>query len=209
MTNDYALQGVNVSDFISSIKGRKLDEDELDIWQQRLTETFPAQRQLLVPTLMGIYCDPESSETARINALKICVSIQIYIDEKTKSSMIDQYNKYFAKGQTDKCIAAKSLFEKLKMLDLLSTSDQHSIVKNACKNLLHAHLEYNNFYNEPPFAQRLLELTSSFKTPESVQQEYVYTVLMCYVGNQYGVSNAAIEYYEEMIQNFSPKEIEF
>ena len=67
---------------------------------------------------------------------------------------------------------------------------------------------FNNFYNEPPFAQRLEEITSSLKTPETVQNEYVYTVLMGYVGNPYGVSNAAIPYYEEMIKNFSPKEIE-
>ena len=30
---------------------------------------------------------------------------------------------------------------------------------------------------------------------------------MGYVGNGYGVSNAAVEYYREMIQNFSPREI--
>lgn len=209
ITDDYSLQGVNVSDFLSSIKGRKLDEDELRVWRQKLTDTFPAQRQLLVPTLMGIYCDSASNETTRLNALKICISIHEYIDEKIKSSMIEQYNKYFVKGYTDKCTAAKFLFEKLHMLNLLSTAEQHTIVKNACKNLLKAHLEYNNFYNEPPFAQRLLEITLSMKTPESVQQEYVYTVLMGYVGNPYGVSNAAIEYYEEMIRNFSPKEIDY
>ena len=122
--------------------------------------------------------------------------------------MIEQYNKYFVKGYTDKCTAAKVFFEKLKMLNLLSTSEQHSIIKNACKNLLNAHLEFNNFYNEPPFAQRLLEITTSLKTPETVQNEFVYVVLMGYVGNPYGVSNAAICYYEEMIQNFSPKEID-
>ena len=93
------------------------------------------------------------------------------------------------------------------MLNLLSTSEQHSLIKNACNNLLNAHLGFNNFYTEPPFAQRLLEITSSLKTPETVQYEYVYTVLMAYIGNPYGVSNAAIEYYEEMIKNFSPKEI--
>ena len=90
----------------------------------------------------------------------------------------------------------------------MSTSEQHSIVKSACKNLLSAHLGFNNFYTEPPFAQRLLEITSNLKTPETVQREYVYTVLMGFVGNPYGVSNAAIPYYEEMIKNFSPKEID-
>lgn len=207
ITNDYSLQGINVSDFISSIKGRKFEDDELQFWKQRLIDTFPAQRQLLVPTLMGIYCDSESSEITRLNALKICMSISEFIDDKIKSSMIEQYNKYFIKGANDKCIAARTLFEKLKMLNLLSTSEQHSLIKNACNNLLNAHLGFNNFYTEPPFAQRLLEITSSLKTPETVQYEYVYTVLMAYIGNPYGVSNAAIEYYEEMIKNFSPKEI--
>ena len=209
ITHDYCLQGVNVSDFLNSIKGRKLDEYELNIWKQRLCETFPAQRQLLIPMLMGIYCDANSTETTRLNALKICMSVSSYIDNKTKSIMIEQYNKYFVKGFTDKCLAARMMFEKLQMLNLLSTAEQHSIVKNACKNLLNAHLEFNNFYNEPPFAQRLLEITSSLKTPETVQDEYVYVVLMGYVGNQYGVSNAAVDFYEEMIRNFSPKEINF
>lgn len=208
LTNDYSLQGVKVSDLISSIKARKMDDDELEVWKQRLSETFPAQRQLLIPMLMGIYCDSESTEISRLNSLKICGSVIDYIDDKVKSSMIEQYNTYFVKGNNDKCVAARNLFEKLKMLNLLSTSEQHSIVKNACKNLLNAHLEFNNFYNEPPFAQRLSEITSSLKTPETVQGEFVFTVLMGYVGNPYGVSNAAIPYYEEMIRNFSPKEIE-
>lgn len=207
ITNDYLLQGISVSDFLSSLKGRKFDDDELDVWTQKLTETFPAQRQLLIPMLMGIYCDPDSTEITRLNALKISVAVNTCIDEKIKSAMIEQYNQYFVKGLADKCTAAKSLFEKLQMLNLLNSSEQHSIVKTACKNLLTAHLEFNNFYNEPPFAERLLEITSSLKTPDTVQQEYVYTVLMCYVGNPYGVSRAAITFYEEMIENFSPKEI--
>ena len=70
------MQGVNVSDFLSAVKGRKLDEEELNIWVGKLTDTFSAQRQLLIPTLMGVYCDPESSETTRINALKICFAVK-------------------------------------------------------------------------------------------------------------------------------------
>lgn len=209
ITEDYSLQGVNVPDFLSAIKGRKLEEEELNILIDKLKETFPAQRQLLVPTLMGIYCDPDSTESTRINALKICVSIKDIIDEKTKSAMIEQYNKYFIKGETDKCSASEILFEKLQMLNLLSSPKQHSIFKNACKALLNAHLEYNNFYNEPPFAERLKELTESMKTPETVQQEYVYSVLMGFVGNPYGVSIAAVPYYEEMIKDFSPREISY
>ncbi len=209
LTDEDVIQGVNVTDFLSAVKGHKLDEDEQSVWRQRLTETFPAQRQLLIPTMMGIYCDPNSSETTRINALKLTLSIRDIIDERTKSVMIEQYNKYFVKGDVEKRRAARSWFEKLSLLQLLSTSEQHSIVKNACQNLLNAHQEFNNFYNEPPFAQRLCELSSSMKIPDSIQHEYVFTILMCYVGNPYGVSHSAMPYYEDMIRNFSPKEIDY
>lgn len=113
------------------------------------------------------------------------------------------------KGKTNKCKAARAFFEKLHMLNLLSESKKHSIVKNACKNLLNAHLEYNNSCNEPPFAQRLFEISTSMEIPETVKQEYVYTVLMGYVGNPYGVSNGALIYYEKMISGFSPKSINY
>ena len=65
----------------------------------------------------------------------------------------------------------------------------------------------NNFYNEPAFAERLLELTSQGAVPETAQEQYVQAVGCCRVGNGYGVSNAAVRYYDQMIQNFSPREI--
>lgn len=209
ITDDYSLQGINISDFIGAVKGRKLDDNELDVWSQRLSKTFQKQRQLLIRTLMGIYCDSSASEESRLNALRICLLIKEDIDESVQSSLIEQYYEYFSKGVTDKCKAARAFFEKLHMLNLLSESERHSIVKNACKNLLNAHLEYNNFYNEPPFAQRLFEISTSMEIPETVKQEYVYTVLMGYVGNPYGVSNGAIRYYEKMISGFSPKAIHY
>lgn len=209
LTNEISLMGIDVSDFYTSVKGHKLEEGEIEFWKHKFLETFPAQRQLLVPSLMGIYCDPDSAEYVRLNALKICISIQDVLDDKTKSKMIENYSSYYIKGHEEKCIAARALFEKLHMLNLLSSAEQHSILKNACANLLRVHLGFNNFYNEPPFAQRLCELTSKMQTPESVQQEFVYAVMMGYVGNPYGVSTAAEPYYVKLILGFSPKEVNF
>ena len=207
ITDDYSVKGVKIADFIGAVKGRKLDDDELGVWSQRLSDTFQGQRQLLVRTLMGIYCDAESTEESRLNALRICLLMKEHIDDSIQSFLIEQYNQYFVKGATDKCSAAKIFFEKLQMINLLSEPDKHSIVKNACKNLVNAHLEYNNFYNEPPFAERLYEISQSMKIPDTAKREYVDAILMGYVGNPYGVSHGAVGYYEKMIRDFSPKEI--
>lgn len=208
ITYDYDLQGIKVSEFIIAVKGKKLDDEELDYWIHQLLNTFPSQRQLLIPMLMGIYCDPSSAEQARINSLKISIGISGNIDEKSKSIMISSYNQYRVNNDRERYNAAKIYFENLKLLQLLDTAEQHSIVVNACANLINAHLGFDNFYNEPPFAKRLFEISNELKIPDTAKEEYVYSILMGYVGNPYGVSRAAINYYEDMIKDFSPKEID-
>lgn len=59
------------------------------------------------------------------------------------------------------------------------------------------------------FAKRLLELSSQIKIPATAQSDYVHAVVTPFIGNGYGVSNSAIPYYQEMIENFSPNEINY
>ena len=65
----------------------------------------------------------------------------------------------------------------------------------------------NNFYNEPPFAERLLELSRQGAVPETAQEQFVQVVVCCNVGNGYGVSNAAAVSYDLIVKSFSPREI--
>jgi hypothetical protein len=69
------------------------------------------------------------------------------------------------------------------------------------------HNSFNNFYNEPPFAERLASLTNQNRVPETAQYEFVSTVVTCAIGNGYGVSHAAMPHYERMIRSFSPSEV--
>lgn len=205
---DYVLQGINIGEFITAIKSNKFNEDALDFWKERVVNTFPAQRTLLIPMLHGLYCDPESKEETRINALQICDAIKTIFDSKIYSALIDQHNKYKIGGIENKLKASQIFFQKLGLLNLLTNAEKHSIIKDACSQLMRVHNGYDNFYNEPPFAQRLSEILDSTRVPDTAKEEFVQSILTCYVGNPYGVSTAAMKYYEKMISNFSPKEIE-
>lgn len=90
---------------------------------------------------------------------------------------------------------------------MLNESEQHHVFSRAVERLWNVHNGMNNFYNEPAFAERLLELSMQGAIPETVQEEYVQTIGCCRIGNGYGVSNAAVQYYDQMVQNFSPREI--
>jgi hypothetical protein len=77
----------------------------------------------------------------------------------------------------------------------------------ACQRLFSAHEDFNNFYNEPPFAERLVEINAQGGIPETAQPEFVNVVMLCATGNQYGYSWAASHYYEKTIKSFSPREV--
>lgn len=208
ISSDYTLQGINIAQFITTIKESALSQSAIDAWESKFNNTFPAQRVLLVPMLHGIYCDPNSKEHARVNALNICQAIKPLFDSKIQSSLIEQHNSYLTKNDEQRMKASRIFFQKLEILDLLTDIERHSIIKNACDSLLRVHQGFDNFYNEPPFAKNLYSITQAAKTPDSTKAEFVEAVVTCFVGNPYGVSHAAVPYYRKMIENFSPKEIE-
>lgn len=200
-------RGVDINGFIGAIKGDRFTSDQLNTWYSRLNETHDAQRELLFGMLHGIYCDPASAEQVRLNALDISIAYGNKFTPRTKSNILDRHYDYQAKGDSQRYTASKVFFEKLGFLGLLNELDRHTIVSNACDKLLSLHMAFNNFYNEPPFAERLAELSSQSERPESVKEKFVLTVITCFVGNPYGVSHAAIPYYTKMIKSFTPREI--
>jgi len=200
-------RGVDINAFIAAVKGGRFTQAQLDTWLERLDSTHDAQRELLFGTLHGIYCDPGSSEESRINALLICQSSSKDFSPKTISDLIDRHYEYQAKGDTPRHTASQQYFENLGFLSLLNETERHAVLSAACKKMMSVHMAYDNFYNEPPFAQRLLELAPQSEMPESAKPEFVLTVLSCYIGNRYGVSRAAVPYYERMIRSFTPREI--
>ncbi len=200
--------GVNVADLITALKLDKFSKEQLATWIERIESTHEAQRELIFNMLHGIYCDPDSSEEARVNALKIVKYFKEKFTPTILSNLIDRHQDYVAKGKEVQHRTSQIFFEKLELLELLSDSERHSLISHACKNLWDAHLGMNNFYNEPPFAERLLELSSQGSIPKTAKIEFVQTVIACSIGNQYGTSHMADDFYKKMIKNFSPQEVQ-
>ena len=177
------------------------------IWVERLNATHDAQRELLFGTLHGIYCDPSTPEPARLNTLDLCSKLNDKFTATVRSALINRHQEYLAKGNTNRHTASLNFFEKLNLLSILNESERHTVISSAIKQLWSVHNGMNNFYNEPPFAERLEELSRQGAMPETVKKEYVQVVVCCFIGNGYGVSLKAEPVYKEMIREFSPREI--
>ena len=200
-------RGVDVAAFISAIKGPRFTPAQLAIWVERLQATHDAQRQLLFGSVHGLYCDPATSEPGRLNALDVCVACYPSFTAAVKAVLVDRHSDYVAKGDTPRHTASQQLFEKLGALSLLNESERHGVISHAVHRLWTVHQGMNNFYNEPPFAERLLRISEQGAIPETIQQDYVQVIVGCRIGNDWGVSWAAINYYDQMIRAFSPREI--
>jgi len=112
-----------------------------------------------------------------------------------------------AKGDAPRHGASQQFFEKLGLLTLLNESERHGLISNAVTRLWGVHQAMDNFYNEPPFAERLKSISEQGAIPETIQEEYVAVVVGCRIGNGYGYSRAAVPFYDGMIRGFSPREI--
>lgn len=200
-------RGVDIGAFISAIKGPRFNANQNSVWVQRLSGTHDAQRQMLVGMVHGIYCDPNTSEPSRLNALDICSALKEGFTAALRSDLVNKHSEYAAKGDEPRHTASLQFFEKLGLLTLLNESEQHSVFYRAVERLWNVHNGMNNFHNEPPFAERLLELSRQGAVPETVQEQFVQVVVCCNVGNGYGVSWAASPSYEQIIRAFSPREI--
>lgn len=200
-------RGVDAKAFLAALKASRFKPVQLDEWQGRIEATFDAQRELIFVMLHGIYCDPDSGEEARVNALALCQRCAAMFTPKTRSLLVDRHQEYRAKGDEKRHKASTKFFEELSFLSLLGHSELHRLVTAASQKLLSVHNGWENFYNEPPFAERLLRITKDISVPESAQPQFVEAVVTCGIGNQYGVCTAAEPDYRRMVRSFSPAEI--
>lgn len=104
-----------------------------------------------------------------------------------RSDLVNKHSEYAAKGDEPRHAASLQFFEKLGLLTLLNESEQHAVFYRAIERLWNVHNGTNNFYNEPPFAERLLELSLHGAVPETAQEQFVQVVVCCNIGNGYGV----------------------
>jgi hypothetical protein len=207
LANERNLRGVDIPAFLTALKLNRFTPDQLEVWKLRIRETFDAQREMLFGTLHGIYCDPAAGEEARVNALAICSSLLMIMTPNAHSTLVDRHQDYVGKGEVDRHTASQQFFERLGLLGLLGEAEVHLLITRAATSLMSVHQDFNNFYNEPPFAERLHGLTSQNRVPVSAQHVFVEALATAATGNQYGMANAAYPQYLSMIKSLSPAEV--
>ncbi len=192
MSRNKNPKGVDTKELLNSLNSTKFKKSQREEWEERIRDTYDAQREMIFSMLHGIYCDPSRNEKARINALEICKSFSERFTSKTQTKLVDRHQDYRARGDDKRYKASTKFFQDLGLISLLSDMKVHSLISSSAKNLLRVHNGLDNFYNEPPFAAHLEKLARDVDVPESAKALFVEAIITCGIGNMYGVSIAAM-----------------
>ena len=113
----------------------------------------------------------------------------MHIPEKDKWQIGNAYRDATAAGDISATKGLKNALLKVKGFDYVPENLRSSTFKKAAKSLIDAHFAMNNFYTETPLVTNLSKLGSSIPAPAFI--ECIQAYLCVYLGNSYGVSNAA------------------
>lgn len=162
----------------------------------------------LLRAIFGMYTDEKLSANIRENIELISKTVWNQIDEDAKNDIGLKYGIFSVNGDINRKKLANKFLNIVDGLDYL-TEEQRSIeINEKLTNLYNAHYEYHNFYNEEPHAKTLLKyIPDTGEIPKAIRFKYVKVLLICRLGNSYGVSFAALPHYQKMIDMFRDEEI--
>ncbi len=200
-------RGIDPSALLTRIRAGSFSPDQSEHWVRALLGTHDAQRQLLLGTLHGLYCDPTVGEDVRQNAMQLVLGIAGSISEEAICRAVTVHAEYRAKGDEPRVRASRDFFAKVGLIQHLDAVEQHVIIEAAAQRLVEVHHGRDNFYNEPPFAEHLYALVSQTAVPQSLRAKYVAIVVRCATGNPWGASTAALPTYQKLYERMSPAEI--
>lgn len=199
---------VDTGKLLANIKKNTLDVAYADKESTFFEQLSPDRASTLADGLFGLYTAPDRTTLVADNVRLLWPRLWPYIDDSDRYKYGMRHAHASANADTEIADAARELLEIAEDGNAYLTSEVRALeMLDAIENLRTVHHAINNFYNEPVPAKRLQSLVGpDGDVPDNVRENYVRTVLECYLGNGHGISVAAEPLYREMVQKFSSRD---
>jgi len=172
-------------------------------------QVLPAELSVsLLRNVFGMFCDTQLDTQVRANIQLIAPALWAVVDDPCRHDIGFRHASYSANAEVNKATLAHQFLQIVDGLAYLS-EDVRALELNGLINALQtAHNGFDNFYTEGPIAESIRRyVPANGQIPESVKSNYVKILVMCRIGNGYGVSWAAKDVYDELIGKFQDNEI--
>jgi hypothetical protein len=162
----------------------------------------------LLRTVFGMYTDPAMSATAKNNIKLIARYIWDMAVEDSRHDLGLRFSTFAANADIPRRDAAREFLTIVNGLSYLPPDTLVLELDEKIQNLFAAHTGWYNFYNESPHAKILATyIPPTGVIPDAVRGRYVKTLIMCRIGNGYGVARDALPYYDKLIERFQEPEM--
>lgn len=152
----------------------------------------------------GMYTSPEQDIQVRNNLKWILPSLWDSSSKQSKREVGLKYATFSANAELDRKQLAYEFLTLVNGLTFLPNDQRALEMDIALDSLSRAHYGWNNFHNEPAHARLLVSFVpSNGDIPEEVNDKYVKVLTLCTIGNGYGISTSAYDYYVSMINKFT------
>ncbi|MCO7128334.1 hypothetical protein NIE88_21650 [Sporolactobacillus shoreicorticis] len=157
-----------------------------------------------IRAVFGMYTDPQLDVQIRNNLKLIAAPLWNNCSIESKRNLGVKYAIYSANADTPRKELAREFLQFVHGLSYLPKEQIAADLDTVLDNLFMAHNGFNNFYNEPPHAKLLSAyIPNTGDIPLSIVGKYVKILVMCSIGNGYGVSGGASIYYDNLINRFN------
>lgn len=161
-----------------------------------------------IRAIFGMYTDPELDVQIRNNLKLVASSLWDRCSLESKKNLGLKYAIYSANADLIRKEFAHEFLQIVQGLSFLPTEQIVVDMDIALDNLFMVHNGFNNFHNEPAHARLLTAyIPNTGEIPYSVISKYVKVLTMCFIGNGYGVSNGAYDYYNNLLNRFTEPHI--
>lgn len=199
---------VEVRKLLKSLREEQLSEDDAVPVQNGLSSLPDDLSRSLLHAVLGMYTDPDIDTQTKDNIKLLARSIwDNSSDEARREAGLKQAT-LAANGEVTRANLTREFIEIVDGTEFLTDETLATEMSTALDNLMTAHCGWDNFFTEAVPARLLHRLVpKNGAIPRPVLAKYVKTVVMCRIGNGYGVSWAAQGYYDDLLKRFSDDHI--
>lgn len=192
---------------LTNVKKALLDQAAVDEAAAFFNQLPGDRADTLASGLFGLYTAPDRAPVVADNVRRLWPKVWPFVSEAIRSSYGLRQARASASADTALATASRDLLDLVDGTAYLAPEVRAIDMSEALQVLSSAHHGMNNFYNEAVPARLVLNLAGEQgDVPASIRHSYVRTVIDCYLGNGYGVSNSALPYYQQMVARFSSQD---
>ncbi|WP_406292166.1 hypothetical protein [Embleya sp. NBC_00896] len=193
-----------IGKLLSNIKEKRLSKEELNKSAAFFDGLPQEHADNLAAGLFGIYTPDSAAPEVQDNVRSLWPALWPLVSEDARNDLGIKLARFTANADTDRAARARELLELVGGSAYLPEPERVAEIQQALDDLKRAHEAHmNNFYEEPPAAQRLKDVVGRHgDIPEQVTRNYVLQLVDVFLTNGYGIAWNAEPTYTELISRF-------